>query len=164
MNVSDSDSRPVLVPAGNKAQTTDVRKASSKPVKKQEENNEVKEEKNKPSLNSNSQCVLLPKKILKHQDHCHHHDLHHGVFNLSMNASCSSEASTATTDSSTSSGRLVRAVKNKKNGGLKVGIDNVGVSDGNVVVVESCGGLEGKKRCAWITTNTGTLVGSLVFD
>lgn len=161
MNVSDSDSRPVLVPAGNKAHTTDVRKASSKPVKKQEENNEVKEEKNKQALNSNSQCVSLPKKILKHQDH---HDLHHGVFNLSMNASCSSEASTATTDSSTSSGRLVRAVKKKKNGGLKVGIDNVGVSDGNVVVVESCGGLEGKKRCAWITTNTGTLVGSLVFD
>lgn len=90
------------------------------------------------------------------------------VLNLSMNASCSSDASS--TDSSTqsrasSSGKVVRLVSvpvSKKQSGLKtekaerVGTDNVAASD--AALADSADNLEGKKRCHWVTPNTGILI------
>ncbi|XP_054785419.1 uncharacterized protein LOC129291892 [Prosopis cineraria] len=162
MNVADSESRPVLVPAGNKARTTDGRKPASKPVKKPEQTIQEPEAKEKkPTARSNPQCVSVPT-ILKRQDH------HQGVLSLSMNASCSSDASS--TDSSThswasSGGKVVRRTREplkKKNSGSKaercekVGADNVAVPD--TVLADSTDSLEGKKRCAWVTPNTGILI------
>ncbi|KAI9084551.1 hypothetical protein K1719_033539 [Acacia pycnantha] len=158
MNVADSDSRPVLVPAGNKARTTDGRKSASKPVKKPEQTIQEPEAKEKKAaVNSNPQCVSVPT-ILKRQVH------HQAVLSFSMNASCSSDASS--TDSSThsrasSSGKVVRRTSEplkKKNSGPKserrekVGTDNVAVPD--TVLADSIDSLEGKKRCAWVTPNT----------
>ncbi|KAF7814505.1 GMP synthase [Senna tora] len=155
MNVADSESRPVLVPAGNKARTADGRK----PVKKPIQETEAKEKKQHYST---PKCVSVPT-ILKRPDHLHHS--HQALLNLSMNASCSSDASS--TDSSThsrasSSGKaVVRRVsepsKKKQSGPKlerreKVGIDNVAVPD--TIVADSSYSLEGKKRCAWVTHNT----------
>lgn len=162
MNVADPESRPVLVPSGNKARTTDGLKPASKPVKKSEhalQETEAKEK--KPTAHSTPQCVSVPT-ILKRQDH------HQVVHNLSMNASCSSDASS--TDSSThsrasSSGKVLRRASGplrKKQSGPKperrekVGTDNVAVPD--TVVADSTDSLEGKKRCSWVTSNTGILV------
>lgn len=153
---ADGDSRPVLVPAGNKARTTDGRKPASKPAKKPEEAIQEPEAKEKKK----SQCVSVAT-ILKKQDH------HQAVLNFSMNASCSSDASS--TDSSThsrasSSGKVVRRVseplrkKQSNSRREKVGVDNVSVPDNTVVVADSTDSLEGKKRCAWVTPNTGTLI------
>ncbi|KAI4355827.1 hypothetical protein L6164_004564 [Bauhinia variegata] len=158
MNVADPESRPVLAPAGNKAQTNDVRKPASKPVKKSEKAlQEAKAKEKKPIAHSIPQCVSVPT-ILKRQDH------HQVLLNLSMNASCSSDASS--TDSSThsrasSSGNVVRRVGaplRKKQSGTKlekvekVCTHNVAASD--TVLPGSTDSLEGKKRCAWVTANT----------
>lgn len=162
MNVADSESRPVLVPTGNKGRTTDGRKPASKPVKKSEQTLQESEAKEKkPTAHSPPQCVSVPT-ILKRQDH------HQAVLNLSMNASCSSDASS--TDSSThsrasSSGKVVRRVSHplrKKQPGPKtekrekVDTDNVGFPD--AVLADLTDSFEGKKRCAWVTPNTGILV------
>ncbi|KAJ1410030.1 hypothetical protein SESBI_22265 [Sesbania bispinosa] len=146
MAVGDPEARPVLVPSGNKARPVDGRK----PVKKS-----VPETEKKPVPHSNPQCVWVSPPISKRQDH--HQAL---LKNLSMNASCSSDASS--TDSSThssgasSSGKVVRRVRKKQASPKteKVSTDNV-VAPDNAVEADSTDSLEGKKRCAWVTPNTG---------
>ena len=158
MNVAaagDSELRPVLVPAGNKARAAvDGRK----PVKKPAPETESKEKKPSP-VNA---VAPLPA-ILKRQDQ-HHQAV---LKNLSMNASCSSDASS--TDSSTHSGasssgkapRRVGMAVRKKQGGVKaekvekVSNCSVAAAPDNGVKVDSGDSLEGKKRCAWVTPNTG---------
>lgn len=143
VTVGDTDARPVLVPAGNKARPTDGRKPLKKPAPETEK---------KPA---NPQCAVLPAAILK-QRQSHHQVV---LKNLSMNASCSSDASSTETDSSnhssgaSSSGKVVRRVK-KKLVGLK--IEKVVSTDAVAVPVEidSSDSLEDKKRCAWVTPNT----------
>lgn len=155
VTVADPDARPVLVPAGNKVRAAvDVRK----PVKKS-----TPEAEKKPVAHSNAppQCISVPPPfILRRQER------HQAVLkNLSsMNASYSSDASS--TDSSThssgasSSGKVARRVSvqlRKKQCGPKtdkVSIDNVGGSDD----ADLSDSLEGKKRCAWVTPNTGIFV------
>ncbi|KAJ7962755.1 putative DNA-3-methyladenine glycosylase [Quillaja saponaria] len=158
MNISDTESRPVLVPAGNKARTTETRKPASKPVKKTEKAlQEIESKEKKPISHSISQCVSVAT-ILRQQDHCQ------ALRSFSMNASCSSDASS--TDSSThsrasSSGRMVRRVgvpirkkssSSKKEKVEKVGADNATAPD--TVLKDSSDILEVKKRCAWVTPNT----------
>lgn len=113
--------------------------------------------------------MLVPS-ILKRQDH------HQTVLNLSMNASCSSD--TSSTDSSThsgasSSGKVVRRVGvslRKKQSGSEEKVEKVGISTdivaaSDAVLVDSTDSLEGKKRCRWVTANTGTLISlKLCFD
>ena len=83
-----------------------------------------------------------------------------------MNVSCSSDASS--TDSSTysrasSSGKVVKRVslpvrkkQSKTEKVENVGTDIVAATD--TLVADSADSLEGKKRCAWITPNTGILL------
>jgi len=107
------------------------------------------------------QCVVVTPAILKRRDHCGVA----GMKNLSMNASCSSDASS--TDSSacssgaSSSGKVARRVGKKQVGAKieKVSVDAV-VAVPVAVEVESMDGLEGKKRCAWVTPNTGIFIPS----
>ncbi|CAJ1951419.1 unnamed protein product [Sphenostylis stenocarpa] len=151
MNVADPDSRPVLVPAGNK-----VRPAfeGRKPVKKS-----TPESEKKPVAHTNAppQCVSVPPPVILRRQERHQAMLK----NLSsMNASCSSDASS--TDSSThssgasSSGKVARRVSvqlRKKQCAPKtekVSSDNVSGSDDT----DLSDTLEGKKRCAWVTPNT----------
>lgn len=149
VTVGDTESRPVLVPAGNKARPIDGRKPLKKPTPETEK---------KPA---NPQCALVTPAISKQRQNNNHHQV--VLKNLSMNASCSSDASSTETDSSnhssgaSSSGKVVRRVK-KKQVGLKiekvVNTDAVAVS----VEVDSSDSLEDKKRCAWVTPNTGIFI------
>ncbi|XP_020227871.1 uncharacterized protein LOC109809060 [Cajanus cajan] len=151
MNVAagDAEARPVLVPAGNKARPVEGRKPAKKSPPPETEK--------KPVAHSAPQCVSAPPAISRRRDQQHQAVLK----NVSMNASCSSDASS--TDSSThssgasSSGkaarRVVVAARKKYGGGPKpekVSGDNVGGSDD----VDLSDSLEGKKRCAWVTPNT----------
>ncbi|KAI5392353.1 uncharacterized protein LOC127100886 [Lathyrus oleraceus] len=141
VTVGDSDSRPVLVPAGNKVRPV---KTVKKPAPETEKKSSEKV--------MNSQCELVTPVVSKRREN----HLLVGMRSMSMNASCSSDASS--TGSSTyssgasSSGKMARRGR-KKQVGLKVekvSIDAVAVP----VEVDSSVGLEGKKRCAWVTPNT----------
>ncbi|KAL1340342.1 hypothetical protein HN51_026740 [Arachis hypogaea] len=154
MNVAaagDSELRQVLVPACNKARAASD---GRKPVKKPSPETVSKEKKPSPAA---------APAILKRQER-HHQAL---LKNLSMNASCSSDASS--TDSSTHSGasssgkaaavaaRRVSVVARKKQGSVKaekVNSCSVAAASDNGAEVDSCDSLEGKKRCAWVTPNT----------
>ncbi|KAE9616324.1 hypothetical protein Lal_00017570 [Lupinus albus] len=112
-----------------------IREAEKKPVKKS-----VLETEKKP--------MTLPS-ILKQQDNHHNQAV---LKNMSMNASCSSDASS--TDSSTHSGAKVVARRQRLRKKVeKVRIDNVDGTD-SVDETDSNDSLQNKKRCAWVTPNT----------
>ncbi|KAL9996691.1 putative DNA-3-methyladenine glycosylase I [Helianthus debilis subsp. tardiflorus] len=180
-DVSESESRPVLGPAGNKTRSVaELRKpvvkpkTCCKPVGKPEE---VVKKSPSPvtvavNLRRKDSKSITPVPILRHKD-CK-------VLrsNLPMNASCSSDASSDSSHSRVSVGRISRRsvtpVRGKQSGGLKTGENDLkigakigkcvsGSRGGKVesVGVESDGCLEalddgspGRKRCAWITANT----------
>lgn len=152
MNVTDTESRPVLGPAGNKARPTDNGKPASKPLKKAE----------KPSQGTEKKAVVrLPKSqpmILKQQQ-----EHHHTLLNTSMNASCSSDASS--TDSS-HSGRAARRsvlpLRRKHFGSKAEKVERTEIESplvkkaiANEVTEDSTDCVESKRRCAWITPSTG---------
>lgn len=156
MNVADSDSRPVLGPTGNKARTVETRKPGVKqPLKKLEKPREEAESKDKRVPLSPPQCVTVPS-VLRQQDR------HQAMLNMSMNASCSSDASTDSFNSRASSARGTRqrgpnlrrksssTVKRAEKGVEKVGVESA-VATGMADIV---GSLEPKKRCAWVTPNS----------
>lgn len=150
--VADADARPVLVPAGNKVRPV---VEGRKPVKKSSTETEKKPVAHSP------QCVSVPAVAISRQQE-HHQAVLKSM--SSMNASFSSD--TSSTDSSThssgasSSGKVARRVSvalRKKQVGPKtekVSSDNVAGSDD----ADLSDSLEGKKRCAWVTPNTGIFV------
>lgn len=152
MNCPESETRPVLGPAGNKARTMDVHKQLSKPQRKvekqppQETTDEAKGKK-APSLPP-SPTQKKPSILLK---------------SPSMNASCSSEASSDSTYSRASTGRIVRGrrsvtptmgVRRKQCGSKSEVGEKVGM-DGESGLGDSGDTFPAKKRCAWVTPNTG---------
>ncbi|KAH7865733.1 hypothetical protein Vadar_010459 [Vaccinium darrowii] len=151
MNCPESETRPVLGPAGNKARTMDVQKQLSKPQRKvekqppQETTDEAKGKK-APSLPP-SPTQKKPSILLK---------------SPSMNASCSSEASSDSTYSRASTGRIVRGrrsvtptmgVRRKQCGSKSEVGEKVGM-DGESGLGDSGDTFPAKKRCAWVTPNT----------
>uniref|UniRef100_UPI001CB8E708 probable GMP synthase [glutamine-hydrolyzing] n=1 Tax=Erigeron canadensis TaxID=72917 RepID=UPI001CB8E708 len=175
MDCTDSESRPVLGPAGNKTRSAvELRKPAAKPKSnKVGKNEEVK--KTNVIVNSAvySQSVTTPVPAVLRQKDCK-------VLksSLSMNASCSSDASSDSSQSRVSTGRISRrSVTPKRSGSVSrngkvesclktvsksgrvesVGrgdkVENVGVeSDG--CLEASPDGSPGRKRCAWVTANT----------
>lgn len=152
MNLADSESRPVLGPAGNKTRSVELRKPVSKPksYNKMEIVGEIKGKKS-PALSGNGKlmnCVSNKEQERK-------------VFrsNLSMNASCSSDNSSDSSHSRASTGRFVRKSvpilrKQSVSKVQKVVSDGgtggeVGPGTGEVA--------DAKKRCAWVTPNTGMM-------
>ncbi|KAK7388372.1 hypothetical protein VNO78_23188 [Psophocarpus tetragonolobus] len=148
MSVGDSeDSRPVFGPAGNKTGSLSSRKPASKPLRKAEKLHNVAKEKKSyevspgvASPQSHSTSVLRRHEQLLH---C----------NLSLNASCSSDASTDSFHSRASTGRLTRSNSLGCSRKRSVSKPRSVASDG---VLESPpdGSSQSKKRCAWITPNT----------
>lgn len=134
MNIADKESRQVLGPAGNKARPTETRKPVSKPVQETE--------KKKALANSPPPTILR-----RYSQQQEHHYRHNSLLNSSMSASFSSEASSS--DSSSHSGRVVR----RKQSGMKVEKAPISKTVGGKVDSDDC--LDCKKRCAWITPNTG---------
>ncbi|MFQ6650898.1 hypothetical protein Gotur_022106 [Gossypium turneri] len=153
MNAPDSEARPVLGPAGNKAGSLSARKPASKPLRKAEKSPvEVTATVEKKSLPSSIVSSLSPKKhsvsvpsVLRR-----HEKLLHS--NLSLNASCSSDASTDSFHSRASTGRLIRS--------NSVGSRRKPYASKPRSIVSDSGsdspsdGSHQKKRCAWVTPNT----------
>lgn len=155
MNLADSESRPVLGPAGNKSRPVELRKPVAKPksnTKMEVVRGEVKGKKSPTLSGAIPNGKLMNCVVKKEQER--------RVFrsNLSMNASCSSDNSSDSSHSRASTGRITRksvpilrkqsVTKAQKSGG----------SDGSVNGELGTGELvDAKKRCAWVTPNTGML-------
>ncbi|KAK1407110.1 hypothetical protein QVD17_38721 [Tagetes erecta] len=163
MDCDVSESRPVLVPAGNKTRSVpELRKPVAKCRSKVGKQEEVKKSPspvtvtvNLPLHSKASSVLRQESKLLKS--------------NLQMNASCSSDASSDSSHSRVSIGRISR--RSMKTGKVENAVRTVSktgkvgsVSRGEkfengVVETDSCSevssdGLPGRKRCAWVTANT----------
>ncbi|CAL0325628.1 unnamed protein product [Lupinus luteus] len=157
MNIaSDSEARPVLVPSGNKTGPLSSRKTVSKPLRKPEKSTDdvALAKQKKPcelySLVTSSlpspqpQFVNVPPTLRRHEQLLHS--------NLSMNASCSSDASTDSFHCRTPTGRLSRSNSLGLTRKRSVSKPRSVASDG--VLEYPPDGLQSKRRCAWITPNT----------
>ncbi|MBA0744985.1 hypothetical protein Gogos_007580 [Gossypium gossypioides] len=153
MNVTDSEARPVLGPAGNKAGSLSARKPASKPSKKVEKSSVevtvVEEKKALPSSTVNSlspktHSLSVPSVLRRHE-----RLLHSG---LSLNASCSSDASTDSFQSRASTGRLSRCGSLGSRRKPYASKPKSVVSDDSLDL--SSNSSHHKKRCAWVTPNT----------
>lgn len=158
MNVGDSEARPVLVPAGNKARSaaaaTAARKPASKPLRKMERAGE-EDRRMITHLFANSPPPSPPTSapaVLKGQDLLLRS-------NFSLNGSCSSDASMDSYCSRASTGRIGRSgsfsARRKKgvpkSEMLPVKLGKI-VTDGPAVPAAES--LMRRKRCAWVTPNT----------
>ncbi|XP_058195796.1 uncharacterized protein LOC131312080 [Rhododendron vialii] len=148
MNCGESEPRPVLAPAGNKARTVDTSKQLLKSLKKID----------KPRDLDDCKAKKYPPSPVKSPGMAAARCLS----NVSMNASsCSSDASSS--DSSCSRGRMMSRRRSvtpvrRKQGGPKTGrvekVVVVGSDDGDSGSLDSGDSLPAKRRCAWVTPNT----------
>ncbi|XP_057969800.1 uncharacterized protein LOC131158887 [Malania oleifera] len=153
MNVAESDARPVLGPAGNKARSFTARKPVLKPLRKVEKSFEEVTEDDKKALSAaassprshfaNSPSGLRRQELLLRS-------------NLSLNASCSSDASTDSVHSRASTGRITRSntlpTRRKQSASRpRIVVPADGFSE------SPPDGSQPKKRCAWVTPNTDPL-------
>ncbi|XP_028760874.1 uncharacterized protein LOC114719527 [Neltuma alba] len=154
MNVGDSETRPVLGPAGNKSGSYSLRKPTSKPLrnadKLREEIVSAKEKKSRQFsttvTSSQSHPSSVASVLRRHEQllHC----------NLSLNASCSSDASTDSFHSRASTGRLVRSYSLGSRRKPNVTKPRNVASDCLLESPPPPDGSQSKKRCAWVTPNT----------
>ncbi|KAL2936597.1 putative GMP synthase [glutamine-hydrolyzing] [Bienertia sinuspersici] len=160
-NLADSEQRPVLAPAGNKARiVVEARKPTTKPQRKADSSPET-ESKSKEKKQAHISPTFSPPlrnlsapSILRHGN-----QLLRG--NSSLNASCSSDASSDSSHSRASTGKISRSSvpRLRKKHGVASKLDMMvdskvekdSVDDGSVGEVA---GLGSKKRCAWVTPNT----------
>ncbi|XP_044470911.1 probable GMP synthase [glutamine-hydrolyzing] [Mangifera indica] len=156
MNVAESETRPVLGPAGNKTGLLSARKPASKPLRKVEKSPiEVKTAEEKKSvvpssrattkLSPKSHSLSVPSVLRRHEQLIQS--------NLSLNASCSSDASTDSFHSRASTGRLTRSTSLRSWRKPFSSKPRSVVSDGGLDFPPSDSSLT-KKRCAWVTPNT----------
>ncbi|KAL0404072.1 UNVERIFIED_CONTAM: putative GMP synthase [glutamine-hydrolyzing] [Sesamum radiatum] len=154
-NMADSEVRPILGPGGNKVQRlVDARKHVLKPLKKAEKSAEEAvplEDKNgsSPATTRAESSPLLhyvsvPSTVRRHESLL--------CSNLSLIASCSSDASTDSFHSRASTGRICRTISKSSRKELASKARNGSVSNG---VTESLTeGVQAKRRCAWVTAST----------
>lgn len=149
INVADSESRPVLGPAGNKGGPFSARKPATKPLRKTEklaeEVTSTEEKKTHQSSTLSTSPQLHSLSVLRR-----HEQLLQS--NFSLNASCSSDASTDSFHSRASTGRLLRSNSVGSRRKQYVSKPRSVVSDGGLD--SPPGGSQSKKRCAWVTPNT----------
>ncbi|KAL8056311.1 hypothetical protein ABFX02_04G111300 [Erythranthe guttata] len=176
MNFTEPEARPVLGPAGNKARSVELRKPilkqKSEKTQKPPDADEAKGN-TPPSPTAFVSPEMKTEKIpspvgFKKNASSAASILRQRQPNLSMNASCSSDASTDSSHSRASTGRLLRRsatftpplrrkhqcspkgerIEIIEGNGKNVGSESDGVVlDGSLV----------KKRCAWVTSNTDPL-------
>ncbi|KAK1554889.1 hypothetical protein Q3G72_018748 [Acer saccharum] len=156
MNVAESETRPVLGPAGNKVGSLSTRKPASKPLRKvekspvvvytaEEKKTLVPSSKGTTALSPKSHSLSVPSVLRRHEQLLQS--------NLSLNASCSSDASTDSFHSRASTGRLTRSYSVGSRRKQFVSKSRSVVSDGGLDSPPSDGS-QTKKRCAWVTPNT----------
>ncbi|KAG6410683.1 hypothetical protein SASPL_128748 [Salvia splendens] len=174
INFTESEARPVLGPAGNKARSVELRKPAVKPksvdTQRPPATGEAKGNRSPAALKSPRMTAeKTPSPVGSRRNAGGAASiLRQRQQNLSMNASCSSDASTESSHSRASTGRVFRrtansapTVKRKTQCGSRgerfemvegyvrsVGSESDDASlDGSLV----------KKRCAWVTSNTDPL-------
>ncbi|KAI3463466.1 hypothetical protein Pfo_020129 [Paulownia fortunei] len=174
MNFTEPEARPVLGPAGNKASAVELRKPILKPksekTQKPPDTDEAKGNKSPAALQSpEMKTEKIPSPVgFKKNASSAASILGQRQPNLSLNASCSSDASTDSSHSRASTGRISRRsatstppfkrkqqcsskgerIEKMEGNGKSVGSESDGVVlDGSLV----------KKRCAWVTSNTDPL-------
>ncbi|CAI0394744.1 unnamed protein product [Linum tenue] len=152
MNVADSDqTRPVFGPTGNnKSGALNARKPKPLPLSKVEKSPEEKKPTtamyNSSSRSPKSHSLSAASLLRRHEQLLHS--------NLSMNASCSSDASTDSFHSRASTGRLVRSYSARSRR-KAVSKPRSVASDSGLESPTSPGGSQfNKKTCAWVTPNT----------
>ncbi|XP_071725337.1 uncharacterized protein [Rutidosis leptorrhynchoides] len=151
MNVADSETRSVLGPArngGNKeGSLMSARKPAPKHLRNLEKSPEQDEKKSSSRVTSSSpksHSARVPSVLRRHEQLLHS--------NLSMNASCSSDASTDSFLSRASTGRLNRSNSlGTRRKPFPTKPRSV-VSEGSLDSPPSDGSQ--KKRCGWVTPNT----------
>ena len=158
MNVADSEARPVLGPTGNTkaGPLTSARKPASKQLRKDGKSpEEAKLGEEKKVLTVPTVGNLSPKSLSGNFSSVlrRHEQLLHS--NLSLNASCSSDASTDSFHSRASTGRLIRSNNVGTRRKQYVSKPRSVVSDGGLESLPSSDGSQSKKSCAWVTPNTG---------
>eukprot|EP00262_Sarcandra_glabra_P009914 TRINITY_DN24749_c0_g1_i1.p1 TRINITY_DN24749_c0_g1~~TRINITY_DN24749_c0_g1_i1.p1 ORF type:complete len:374 (-),score=57.33 TRINITY_DN24749_c0_g1_i1:295-1416(-) len=147
MNVADTEVRPVLGPAGNKARSLVTRKPALKPLRKAEVV-ATEEKKDPPPVASSPPPTPPPSpgvpSIIRRQDKlCHS--------NLSLNASCSSDASSDSLRSRASTGRITRSNSLTRRKKYVSKMEKLAPDSASAPTAEA---LQGKKRCTWVTPNT----------
>uniref|UniRef100_A0A2P2K1P3 Uncharacterized protein LOC8264815 isoform X2 n=1 Tax=Rhizophora mucronata TaxID=61149 RepID=A0A2P2K1P3_RHIMU len=158
MNVADSKARPVLGHNGsNKPHSVITRKPASKLLKKVERSPEGDTGQEKKALTASTVSALSPKShsvsapsVLRR-----HEQLLHS--NLSLNASCSSDASTDSFHSRASTGRLTRSYSVGSRRKQYASKPRSVVSDGGLESPPPDGS-KARKSCAWVTPNTGAFL------
>lgn len=170
LNSPDSEQRPVLVPAGNKARTTVEARKPAAMIKPQRKTVEKSPEDKKQAGFSPPMRNLSAPSILRSQQQ-HVNQLMRG--NLSLNASCSSDASSDSSQSRASTGRISRSSVPVRRKPVGIKLDKGDVNIERVDQVEKIVNEDGqaaqldgtalKKRCAWVTPNTGMIDFSLPF-
>lgn len=170
MNQAESEIRPVLGPAGNKARSAlEQRKLASKPKVSVNKMQETEEKKSPATVTAEKDLSPSPKKkvggtaatIMRQQKQEVKSFLTRS--NLSMNASCSSDASSDSSHSRASTGRISRRsvtpIRRKPQCGPKIEkvekLEKVGSEVESLAVVGLADDSVAKKRCAWVTPNTG---------
>lgn len=187
INQAESEVRPVLGPAVNNARSAlELRKPVNKPKLSSVNKVQETDEKRSPAtVTAEKDSSPSPKKkfegaaaaITRQQQQQRRQEVRSFFMrsNLSMNASCSSDASTDSSHSRASTGRISRrsvtptpmtirrkqqqcgqkiekVEKSEKMEKVDFDVDSVavvGLADDSVV----------KKRCSWVTPNTGMIIG-----
>lgn len=167
LNSPDSEQRPVLVPAGNKARTTVEARKPAAMIKPQRKTVEKSPEDKKQAGFSPPMRNLSAPSILRSQQQ-HVNQLMRR--NMSLNASCSSDASSDSSQSRASTGKISRrsVPVRRKPMGIKLDKGDVKIERVEKIVNEDrpaaqLDGIALKKRCAWVTPNTGMIDFSLPF-
>ncbi|KAL0441717.1 UNVERIFIED_CONTAM: DNA-3-methyladenine glycosylase 1 [Sesamum radiatum] len=171
MNFTEPEARPVLGPAGNKSRSAELRKPVLKPKsEKTQRPSDIEESKGKKSPAALESLELASEKIpspvgFRRSGSSAASILRQRQPNLSLNASCSSDASSDSSQSRASTGRISRRsatptpplkrkpqcnskgwkIENREGNGK-----NVGGESESLVVDDAAV----KKRCAWVTSNT----------
>lgn len=172
-NQAESEVRPVLGPAGNNKERSvmELRKPVVKPKIVVNKAQEIDEKKApvvvgdlSPSPKKKFACSAPA--LMRHQSQQQEHKSFLLRSNLSMNASCSSDASTDSSHSRASTGRISRRsltptrIRRKPQCGTKTEkVEKLEKISGEVESVAMLGAGDdsvAKKRCAWVTPNTGT--------
>lgn len=173
MNFAEAEARPVLGPAGNKTRSVELRKPVVKPkienTQKPPATGEANGNKSPVALKSPGRTAeKIPSPVGSRKSGGGAASiLRQRQPNLSMNASCSSDASTESSHSRASTGRLSRrnsgptlrrkpqcSSRGEKFEMVEGYVRSVGSESDDA----SLDGSLVKKRCAWVTSNTGTLL------
>lgn len=156
-NQTESEERPVLGPRINKTRSgIEWRKQGSKPKSNVKEVDEKRSPSDDSSPSPKKKYGANSVSILQKKEQDSRSFLLRS--NLSMNASCSSDASTDSCQSRASTGRLLR--RSATYTGVRGKVAKVEKSGSEAEVVQGVGFINdpvAKKRCAWVTSNTDPL-------